>query len=348
MELKKEYEHVISFKAFNNNLFILKTDRNYSDIRKIDESTGAIIWDQKFELYIYEFALLGDKIYATTGMEPHKTFVLSAVSGEVLDDNFKAVLHLPLFSKGNERFICFATYNNENLTLRFTSDLDTLEIVNPKNIKKSRLIDEDFFMNTQNETVLVHDYENSNIVFQLNISETIRNIYSTPLKVKPKVNHVELHGDTITMGVIDLNNYDGYLFGLSLEGGKIKWHHRGCSNFELYNGKLYNIEFYGKYRVLNPETGEIEQEADLKGEFERMDINCEHRFKVTDTHIYFKQAIKGKFGILNLKTLKIEEVQQLPEGNTMSTEEYPISVGNRLYARSAPQNYLFVYEREIF
>jgi|GEM_PF-3536091 len=135
-----------------------------------------------------------------------------------------------------------------------------------------------------------------------------------------------------------------YLVGIDINSGKLKWHHRGFNNIELYNGKLYNIEFLGLFRIVNPDTGEIEYEIDLKEEFEKMNINCEHRFNVTDSHIYFKHAIEGKFGILNLDTFKIEGVYQLPEGNTMSTDEYPVISGNKLYVRSAPQNNLFIYE----
>ncbi len=344
MELRKEYKNVISFQVLSNHLFVLDTNRNYSNIMKIDNNTEEVVWQQGFEQYIYEFVLLGNKIYATTGIEPQKTFVLSSISGDILDDNFKAVLHLPLFSKSNERFICFATYNGENVDLRFTKDLIEIEVVGNKDFSVTKRLNENYYLNLQKEIVHILDYAKHNIIFQLNLSDVIRDSYSHTLTVKSKVYHVELQHDVLVMGVSDLKNYKRYLFGISLESGKMKWHHQNYNNFELHNGKIYNIEFYGLYRVLNPENGEVEQEADLQEEFKRMEINCEHRFNVTDTHIYFKNSIKGKFGILNTKTLKIEEVQQLPENNTMSTEEFPIRVGNRLFVRSAPQNKLFIYQ----
>lgn len=343
MELIRNFIGVDRFYLSDGVLFILINQDTHSSIKRIEECTGEIKWSKEIS-NIYDFAVLEEKIVATTGKEPQKTVVLASSSGDILDDNFKAVLHLPLFHSDNERFICFATYEGENTSLRFTSDLNKLEIINPENVKVSRLLGESHFLSIQKELVQAYDFETSNKIWMQDFSEVITINYAPPVKVKLKIRLVELYENIIIVGLSDLRNQESYLVGISLQNGHIKWHHQGYSNFELHNGKLYNIEFYGQYRILNPETGEIEQEEDLRDEFERVDINCEHRFNVTDTHIYFKHAIKGKFGILNTATLEIEEVRQLPEGNTMSTEEYPIPFGNRLYVRSAPQNNLFVYE----
>ena len=126
--------------------------------------------------------------------------------------------------------------------------------------------------------------------------------------------------------------------------GDLRWYRKDCNNIEVYDGKIFNLEFNGLFRILSLEKGETIKEVNLSQEFKKEEINCDHRFNVTKDYIYFKHGIKGKFGVLNIKSLKIEESIQLPEGNTLSTGEYPIPHGKRLYVRSAPQNNLFVYE----
>lgn len=181
--------------------------------------------------------------------------------------------------------------------------------------------------------------------WKVDLGSVLERIYTSEEEQFEIIRKPVLHKESLIVHLQKSHSGWRYLAGMDIHTGKLKWHKRDYSNFELYNGKLYNLEFYGLFRVLDPETGEVEREEDLKPEFKRMDINCEHRFNVTDTHLYFKHAIKGKFGILNLNTLKVEEAHQLPDGNTMSTEEYPIPVDDRLYIRSAPQNNLFIYQR---
>lgn len=344
MHIIKEYRNIIRYKLLDSNLYLLNSDRIHSSINCVSNNLDQFVWKHRFQKYIYYFEILDDKIYLTTGNDEQKTYVVDRISGKILDDDFKAVLHLPLFDAGNKRYICYATYNNKNIDLIFTKYLTNFEIIDFEDIDISKRLDDKYFLNIQKNIIKLYNYENLNKVFEINISQILKGIYLPPFEIKPRVSLTRLHSGLIIMNLIDLKNYEGYLLGIDIKTGFLKWHHQGYSNFELHNSKIYNIEFYGQYRVLNPETGEIEQEEDLRDEFERVEINCEHRFNVTDTHIYFKHAIKGKFGILNKKTLKIEEVQQLPEGNTMSTEEYPIPFDNRLYVRSAPQNNLFVYE----
>ena len=343
MKLIRNVIGVDRFYISDGLLFILVNQDSHSSIRQIEESSGETNWSMEAS-YIYDFAKLNGKIVATTGNEPQRTIVLSCRSGEILDDNFQVVFHLPFFDLDNNRFICFATYKGNNTFLRFTSDLHDFELINPKKVKVSKILGKNHFLSIQKGIVQVFSFETSDMVWMKDFSEVITINYAPKEKVKLNIHQVELNNDIIIVELSDLRNQQRYLFGMSLQNGELKWGHQGYSNFELHNGNIYNIEFYGLYRVLNPENGEIEQEVDLQSKFERMEINCTGRFNVTGTHIYFKNAFKGKFGILNKATLNIEEVHQLPEGNTMSGEEYPVPVGNRLYVRSAPQNNLFVYE----
>ena len=340
MNLIKEFSGILKYSLESNDcLFLLHEEGEIRSIRRLDSVDFKEFWMHQNNYYAYQ--KFGDKIYlTTTGKEQH-TEVLNADNGNVVSENFEVVFHFDGHFKTKDEFLCVATLNNKKVYILFDVNKEKVLNVYPpplgiNNVYK--LAGEDHYLSVKKGQINLYQSFESHPIWEFNIDQF--------LKVPVNIGHkqVEVIGKMVIVCIIDLNNYEGYLIGLDMATGEEKWCHQGYSNFELHNSKIYNIEFYGLYRVLNPENGEIEQEADLKSEFERRDINCTGRFNVTDTTIYFKNAFKGKFGFLNTATLKIEEVHQLPDGNTMSGEEYPIPAGNRLYVRSAPQNNLFVYE----
>ena len=340
MKLIKELSGVLKFSLKQNyGVFILHDKEGSRAFRKLTSSDFSEIWSHYNNYYSYQ--ILGEKIYlTTTGQEQH-TEVISINQGAVLSDHFEATFHFDGYFKTRDEFLCVVTLDKKKVYALFNvRNEKILKIFTPplgiNNIYK--LVGSGYYLSTKKGQINLYKSFESNPVWEFYFD-----FFLTP---SVKVGHKQIDNTdkTIIVKIDDLNENERHLIGLDLKAGEVKWHHQGFSNFELHKGKLYNIEFYGLFRILNPETGEIEKEVDLKEEFERMDINCEHRFNVTDTHIYFKHAIKGKIGILNLDSLKVEEVHQLPEGNTISTEEYPILMENRLYIRSAPQNNLFIYE----
>ncbi|WP_271782929.1 hypothetical protein [Aquimarina algiphila] len=200
--------------------------------------------------------------------------------------------------------------------------------------------------NAHSNSLICFDTKSGDISWEADLNKIFSELYSFKEMGCLICSKPVFYKKTLIVHIQKIDSGSRYLACININTGVLNWHTEGYSNYELYNEKIYCIEFYGLYRVLNPESGEVEKEIDLKDEFERMDINCEHRFNVTDTHIYFKHAIKGKFGVLNQESFKVEEVQQLPDGNTISTEEFPIPFEDKLYVRSAPKNNLFIYKRE--
>ncbi|MFA0964427.1 hypothetical protein AB9P05_21655 [Roseivirga sp. BDSF3-8] len=341
MNLIKEFSGVLKFSLESNLwLFLLQEENGVRAIRKLSSTDFSELWSHANDYYSYQ--ILGDKIYLTTTGKEQRTEVLNLGNGNALSEHFEATFHFDGYFKTRDEFLCIATLDKKKVYVLFDVKSEKiLDVFTPplgiNNVYK--LAGRDNYLSVKKGQINLYKAFESDPVWEFYIDRHL----GVPVKVGHK--QIDNTDNTIIVKIDDLSRNERYLVGLDLQTGKVKWRHQGYSNFELHNGKLYNIEFYGQYRVLNAESGEIEQEADLQKEFERVDINCEHRFNVSNSHIYFKHAIKGKFGVLNTKTLKIEEVQQLPEGNTMSTEEYPIPVDNRLYVRSAPQNNLFVYER---
>lgn len=189
------------------------------------------------------------------------------------------------------------------------------------------------------------DMKSGVINWEIDIKSNLQNYYPSDYGVYQILTEPFIYKKILFIQLQNLESNVRYLTGYDIKSGKIIWFKQGFNNFEIYKNKLYNIEFHGLFRILNPKNGKIIREVDLQEEFKRMSINCEHRFKVTDTHIYFKHAIKGKVGILNIDTLEIEEVIQLPDNNTLSTDEIPTVQGDRIYIRSTPQNNLFIYQR---
>ena len=340
MNLIKEFSGILKYSLESNDcLFLLHEEGEIRSIRRLDSVDFKEFWMHQNNYYAYQ--KFGDKIYlTTTGKEQH-TEVLNADNGNVVSENFEVVFHFDGHFKTKDEFLCVATLNNKKVYILFDVNKEKVLNVYPpplgiNNVYK--LAGEDHYLSVKKDQINLYKAFESEPIWEFFINKFI----GTPVSLGHK--QLDSTKDTLILKIDDLGKCDKHLIGLDLQTGLVKWHHQGYSNFELHKGKLYNIEFYGLYRVLNPENGEVEQEVDLQNEFERMDINCEHRFYVTDSHIYFKHAIKGKIGILNIDTLEVEEAHQLPKGNTMSTEENPIPVGNRLYVRSAPQNNLFVYE----
>jgi hypothetical protein len=341
MNLIKELPGVLKFSAERDELIILVDNQGTRSIRKLDSDLNET-W--RVENHYYSFQILGEKIYLTTTGSDQHTEVIDQYDGNVLTDRFKITFHFDGHFKTKNEFLCVATLNEKKVYVLFNiRNEEVLEVhVPPLGINNVyKLVGEEYYLSTKKAHVNLYRSFESSPVWEFQIDHFLSSLI--------QIGHKQIDNTkkTIVLKIDDLSKMDSHLIGLDLQSGNAKWHYQGYSNFELHGGKLYNLEFHGRYRVLNADTGEVLQDVDLKDEFERRNINCEHRFTVTDTHIFFKHAIQGKFGILNLETLKIGEVQQIPAGNTLSTEEYLVPIDNRLYVRSSPQNNLFIYQLDL-
>jgi hypothetical protein len=210
-----------------------------------------------------------------------------------------------------------------------------------KGVRFNFVITNDFFafVDIENQSISCHDITSGDLKWTWNAAEFNDRGRGWEIStIKTQSNTIVVLLQSTTGSLRDIA-------ALDIQSGKMKWHDRAYNFVELHNNKIYNLEFYGLFRMLDLGNGRIERETDLKQEFERLNIQCEARFNVTDTHLYFKYGIRGKFGILDLHGPHLEEVHQLPAGNTMSTEEYPVPLGTRLYVPSLSKKNLFVYER---
>jgi outer membrane protein assembly factor BamB len=308
----------------------------YADeVRVIDDS--GILFQRKF-----------DSTRIVIDILPHEFSVIDGQSISFFDRNTFAEQQFQL------RESSFVTTNHHVLEFNEDKvggpgvfklyDLNSKEEIwtkrTEKRVRFNLLITNEFFafVDIENESLSCHDITSGELKWTWNVAE------SNEQHRGWEIYTIKMHKDTI---VVLLRNASGSLrdiAALDTQSGKLKWQDHAYSFVELHNNKLYNLEFYGRFRILDLGNGRIERETDLKQEFERLNIQCEARFNVTNTHIYFKYGIRGKFGILNLQGPHLEEVHQLPTGNTLSTEEYPVPLGTRLYVPSWSKKNLFVYE----
>lgn len=188
-------------------------------------------------------------------------------------------------------------------------------------------------------------YGNSGLLsWKIDLSSISSEIFKGPLDGWELYLSPKFYKDILIIQTLRIKPSTSLLIALNIRTGETIWHQTGINNFQLFEGKIYNLEFDGRFSKLDAETGEIEQENNLSIQFMNFDIECQHSFTVTKTHIYFKEGNRGKFAILNIATLNIEAVYQLPNRNIITMDDLPIPIGNRIFIRSS-QNNLFVYER---
>lgn len=193
--------------------------------------------------------------------------------------------------------------------------------------------------------VFVFDTVSGRALQQLNLNRLLTGLYAQDEGSFEVFGKPACYGNTLIMLLQKFASSCRYIIAVDVRTGVLKWHHRGWNNFAIHGDKIFNLEYDGWCRRVDGNTGVVEEEINLKKEFNRSKAETEGAFTVTDKHIFFKYAPKNTFGIMDLNARKIVAASSLPAQKTiMDINEPPVVSAGRLYLRSAMADNLFVYK----
>lgn len=307
---------------------VIKEIKTYADSRRIDVFSAGryVIAESLASLDVWD---RGNLTLASTLPPAYQSFY---ASGNTI---------LRYYKKQNETPAMFAAVD-----LLSAQDQWTVEIVFTPQL--NGCVSPDFFAfandNDQGQ-IFVFDTASGRALWQLDLNRLLTGLYAKDEGSFEVFGKPACYGNTLILQLQKFASSCRYIIAVDVRTGVLKWHHRGWNNFAIHGDKVFNLEYDGWFRKVDGNTGVVEEEIDLKKEFNRSKAEAEGAFTVTDKHVFFKYAPKNTFGVMDLNTRKIVATSSLPAQKTiMNISEPPVVSAGRLYLRSTMADNLFVYK----